>query len=754
MKSMTRLLVIGLSLTVNAVLGGDAPVTARPEVRKQVLELTGGREARIVWIRDAPDVTGTVMAFDTASGGERVLVPGVKGALLLNPFFTRDGKQVVYSNVKEKAAYIVGFDVTGHRQLKFKRPGFNFVLGLASDASTGEEFIYVGDNFALTAESRARAVEQMGGFSAWGNSPGKIKEDHGSAVYRYNLKRLDAEPELVWDKMPVGYRTVVSPDGKYLVGEMPWPRLLVAPLPSGMMRQYALGCCPMVLPIDILCGLGGEHQNIWMYTWEGKSYAIPPANTMPGLTGKRDIWRPKMAANDGHFLVVKSYHEDSAGGDVYFGRFSADFRRIEGWAQISGSTSKSTKEIVSLDTVGVDLEGVSGNTAVNIAAGDFDMQAAPPDKVVNKEAAAWITPSREKPAVKTGTASAAAPAQAVSLWPVRQDGLLFRWSSGNTVAEPPLALNASGQPIFAYRLTANGRALLGADFEMIPAGGSYQAAAVGPFLAQSWKAAGMLGIEAYVTPQDTARTEAGEIMSFGSKDGRYAFLLVQERNKLLLGVLTSAAKAVEPGTLTEIATLPDARAVHLFVGHAGDNLACFLNGKSVYAGRLAGDYANWPGDAEILFGASGKGERRWWGRLEKVAFYRQALSPEEVAAHAAAVATIVAARPAVERLVIEATLLQRTKTRTDIDPYSRALGHYEYRVDKVISGYWREPRIHVMHWTVMDRKPLPIAARPIEKSYTLVLEPFGQQPQLRAELQQDDIDWDYTKPLYYDVDTR
>jgi len=327
-----------------SVLGGAfahgevAPANRPADLKQPILELTGQREARIVWVRNTPGVTGAVLAFDTASGKERVLVPGAKGARVENLCFTADGQRVIYTRVDEQAAYAVGFDGSKPGKLAFKKPGFNYVFGLSRDASSGEEYLYVGDNYAMTDEAFARTEEKVGGWTAgWGDGPGVIKQDHASAVYRYNLKRLDAEPELVWDKMPVGYRSVVSPDGKYLVGEMPWPRLVVATLPNGDMRHYELGCCPMLTPTGILCRLGGEHQNIWMSTWEGAGYANPHANTMPGLTGKRDIWRPKLAANDGRFLVLKSYQEDSAGGNVYFGRFSADFRQIEGWVQITNS---------------------------------------------------------------------------------------------------------------------------------------------------------------------------------------------------------------------------------------------------------------------------------------------------------------------------------------------------------------------------------------------------------------------------------
>jgi len=115
-------------------------------------------------------------------------------------------------------------------------------------------------------------------------------------------------------------------------------------------------------------------------------------------------------------------------------------------------------------------------------------------------------------------------------------------------------------------------------------------------------------------------------------------------------------------------------------------------------------------------------------------------------------AAIVAARPPMERLVVEATLLRRTTPRTDIETYGRALWHYEYRVDRVIAGRYEAPVIHVMHWTVMCRQALPIASRPLQQSYTLTLEPFDKQPQLRSELQQDDLEWDYASPVYYDVD--
>ena len=341
-KKMTKRLMMWmaiLSVFGGAFAHGEVAPSNRPaDLKKPILDLTGQREARIVWVRNTPEVTGTIMAFDTASGKERVLVRGAKGARVEKLCFTFDGKRVIYTRVDEKTAYAVGFDGSKHGKLPLKRPGFSFVLGLSRDASSGEEYLYVGDTYAMTDEAFARTQEKVGGWTAgWGDGPGVVKQDHASAVYRYNLKRLDAEPELVWDKMPVGYRSVVSPDGKYLVGEMPWPRLVVATLPNGDMRQYELGCCPMLTPTRILCRLGGEHQNIWMSTWEGQGYAQPRANTMPGLSGKRDIFRPNLAVNDGRFLVIKSYQEDSAGGNIYFGRFRADFRQIEGWVQITKS---------------------------------------------------------------------------------------------------------------------------------------------------------------------------------------------------------------------------------------------------------------------------------------------------------------------------------------------------------------------------------------------------------------------------------
>ena len=362
---INRMFVLGMNLTAGVVLAGGVSAAAPSEVRDRVLELTGGKEARIVWVRNTTEVTGAIMALDTASGKERVLVPGAKGARVENLCFTFDGQRVIYTRTDEKTAYAVAFDGLKNGKLSFKRPGFNYVLGLSRDAVTGEEYIYVGDRLEMTDAAFARTQEQLGGWTAgWGDRP-EYARGGSSAVYRYSLKRLDAEPELVWDKMPVTEKVVFSTDGKYMVAEMPWPRLVVATLPNGDMRQYELGCCPMLTPTGVLCRLGGEHQNIWMSTWEGAYYAHPHANTMPGLSGKRDIWRPKLAVNDGRFLVIKSYQEDSAGGNIYFGRFSADFRQIEGWVQITDSKG--------------------------------------PAEAVNKEPAAWIAP--KEPLASAGQAS-------------------------------------------------------------------------------------------------------------------------------------------------------------------------------------------------------------------------------------------------------------------------------------------------------------------------------------------------------------
>ena len=76
---------------------------------------------------------------------------------------------------------------------------------------------------------------------------------------------------------------------------------------------------------------------------------------------------------------------------------------------------------------------------------------------------------------------------------------------------------------------------------------------------------------------------------------------------------------------------------------------------------------------------------------------------------------------------------------------------FEHKVEEVLSGSYEEDRIYVNHWTVMDSKLLPMARRPLGKSYELLVEPLAAHPQLESELQFDTIDWDYGAAVYYDV---
>lgn len=140
---------LGLWLTLSFVLGGPLLRAASPASSKAAkpkppaaipvaqvpsvvegLQALGSGPARLVWVlgRDVEDLfvqgkTGQLYVLDTEDGkGQRCLLEEVTS--YAKPMLSPDGRQIVFTNLDQKAVFAVNFDGTGLRKL---------VEGYASD---------------------------------------------------------------------------------------------------------------------------------------------------------------------------------------------------------------------------------------------------------------------------------------------------------------------------------------------------------------------------------------------------------------------------------------------------------------------------------------------------------------------------------------------------------------------------------------------------------------------------------------------
>jgi hypothetical protein len=292
-----------------------------------VRELTGAH-TRIVWVEGDgtdPYAAGTalvLMGLDTDDGkGEHVIV-GERGSYL-KPMLISGGKRILYSSHGTSAAdlsvFVVNWDGTGKRQLTS-----GFALAVWEEPKTGRDWVYLGtDNTQKT--------------------PGDFR-----TVSRFPVDRPDAR-ELVWNKTPVSGDTFqVSTDGKTAGGLFPWPAAGVADLPNGRLRTFGEGCWTAFR--DAGAGLfwyfDGSHRNVTIVDRATDKRWTVALNKAPGFNGA-EVYHPRWANHPRFVAISGPYNQGGpnqvrSGGkqsEIYLGRFSADYSRVEAWARVTANNA-------------------------------------------------------------------------------------------------------------------------------------------------------------------------------------------------------------------------------------------------------------------------------------------------------------------------------------------------------------------------------------------------------------------------------
>jgi hypothetical protein len=317
------------------VLSSCSRGTGGEDFGLSVRDLTGAR-TRVVWVQTAPDdprATSSdvaLMGLDSEDGrGERPILAERRN--YTKPLITPAGDRIVFTDRPSLQIHVVNWDGTG---LKPLAPGFG--VAVWRDPVSGVDWMYA-----------ARDLKKEGTYAR---------------IVRFPIERPDDE-ELVWDRTLVGEEFQVSPDGRLAGGLFPWPDVGVAELPNGSLRKLGEGCWPALAALDppVFWYFDGAHRNVTLVRVGSDDRWRVPINRAPGF-GNAEVYFPRWT-NDPRFLTLagpynlgtEDVNQARLGGpqvEVYLGKFSADFARVDVWARVTKNDRGDSYPDVWIDTGG------------------------------------------------------------------------------------------------------------------------------------------------------------------------------------------------------------------------------------------------------------------------------------------------------------------------------------------------------------------------------------------------------------------
>jgi hypothetical protein len=253
------------------------------------------------------------MGLDTDDGGGERVILGERRSYV-KPLLTPRGNRIVFSRrlVPGPQVFIVDWDGTSLRTL-----ADGFALDVWENPVDGSEWVYVGT----------------------GNRDGDF-----ATVTRFPIDAPDRR-EVVWNKSLVTIDTFqVSADGRRAGGLFPWPAAGVAELPNGPLTKLGEGCWTAIASVrgPLFWYFDGAHRNLTMVDVDTGARWMVNINDAPGFDGA-EVYHPRWT-NHPRFLVISGPYNQGGvnqartGGkqaEVYLGRFSADFSKVEAWARVT-----------------------------------------------------------------------------------------------------------------------------------------------------------------------------------------------------------------------------------------------------------------------------------------------------------------------------------------------------------------------------------------------------------------------------------
>jgi hypothetical protein len=323
-----------------------------------------GAATKIVWVQgdgSDPFAAGdrlVLMGLDTEDGkGERTIL-GARQSYV-KPLLTPKGTRILFSTRPEGAGpemFIVNWDGSG-----LKRIAKGFALTVWENPADGSEWVYAGtDN----------------------------KGYEFATVSRFPIDD-PAKSELVWNKTPISSDTFqVSADGRFAGALFPWPNAGIAELPNKSWEKIGDGCWTAMSTVrgPMFWYFDGAHRNVTIVDARTKKRWSVPINQAPGFQNP-EVYHPRWTNHPRFIALSGPYNQGGAnqvrsGGaqtEVWLGRFSDDYSKIEAWTRAttnSGGDSypdvwidraKSAVPVRPTGAIGPPDDGRSGSAAASAA---------------------------------------------------------------------------------------------------------------------------------------------------------------------------------------------------------------------------------------------------------------------------------------------------------------------------------------------------------------------------------------------------
>ncbi|MGB2998873.1 MAG: LamG-like jellyroll fold domain-containing protein [Phycisphaerae bacterium] len=463
---------------MNAAFLATLPLTSRDaaaegaKVKRQLLDLSGGRRVKVVWLHDY--IRG-VFIFDTAEEGARKLpIDGIY------PQLTPDGTRVL-ATYNQAPRQLVMCDSDGRNETVLSRGPYSFLLSVWRDPKTGRDWAYVNDMFA--------DVNQKG----------------ATKIFRFPIDKPEAR-ELVWDRTTSESYFTLSADGTRACFSPQYQDIgqltLVHNAAGGIDQDKSVytplgvGCYPGIASDNSyrIYHNTGSHQAIHMFDADGTNFRSIPINEQPGMNDQRiQLMR---WSTDPRFLTLMG-PESNPKADLWIGRFDEKFTKFEAWVKVHA--------------------GVNGHPVSRSHAW------VEPDKATSGTA---------KSATPAATTAPAAPASATAVRWAPAEGAVFAIRNAH-VSSKALAYEANGRELLVLNVRERGRALHGRHFEWLCDDGSFLATQGGEWLSAQVRKAGAVSIEATLEPRSLGGGKRAVAWSFGTDKETVAAIAQLEKRWVL-----------------------------------------------------------------------------------------------------------------------------------------------------------------------------------------------------------------------------
>ena len=331
--SSWRLFRCALASLSLALAGCSSGTAAGDGPGAEVRALTGAH-TRVVWVQGDgtdPETEGDqliLMGLDSDDGkGERVILSQRRS--YVKPRLTARANRIVFSSrilPGPPEIFVVNWDGTGLRKL-----ADGFAMAVWENPADGSEWVYAGTE--------------------------NTKYDFAT-VTRFPID-APAKRELVWNTTLVSMEGFhVMADGRRAGGLWPWPAAGVADLTKKTWTKLGEGCWSSLTNArgPLFWYFDGAHRNVTMVDVDAGTRWVVNINSAPGFDGA-EVSHPRWT-NHPRFLTLSGpYNQGGAnqvrsGGkqvELYLGRFSEDFSRVEAWARVTNNSGGDSHPDVWID---------------------------------------------------------------------------------------------------------------------------------------------------------------------------------------------------------------------------------------------------------------------------------------------------------------------------------------------------------------------------------------------------------------------